>query len=106
MRAPLRFLALGLAGALLTVSAANAKVPCLDEAEARLSSLDLDRDTIKSVSILKVVSNPNFDTPIGYDVWVSLHNCKGNLVFQMSKLCTVKQAFTRGGCQVAGVARH
>ena len=39
---------------------------------------------------------------IGYEAWVSLSSCKGNLVIKLSKRCRIREVYGRGECKLGG----
>jgi hypothetical protein len=92
---------LGLA-ALLTASAwsiapAQASDSCKDAIADYLDRLRIAEDAVASLNLYEV--KQTLGRPIGYNAWISLNTCQGNLVINLSLNCRVNDAYTRGECR-------
>lgn len=81
---------------------------CATEAAEYLEELPLAQGEIKSVLLMEKVNIADDFGPeiFGVDVWVRLNSCSGWLVLNLSKGCFLRQAYTRGDCEVEGLDRY
>ena len=89
----------------LDTAAAQVTAPgCRDEVSPALRELGVQEGDVQSVQVKRRNGGPNPPTNYVYDAWVRLESCdQGYLVVTMTRYCHVKQSYTRGDCQVAGV---
>ena len=103
-----RFAALLLTLVCLGAAPAGATGPyptCDDEIAAQLASLGVEQSSIRSIYVSQRRDTRRSGSRIvGVDVWVRLNGCTGALVLDMTRHCTLRQAYTRGDCQVPGVS--
>ncbi|WP_299620920.1 hypothetical protein [Pelagibius sp.] len=94
--------------AALLAQQAQATERCSEEAAEYLEELPLAEGEIKSVRLMEKVNIADDFGPdiFGVDAWVRLNSCSGWLVLNMSKGCFVRQAYTRGDCQIEGLAKY
>jgi hypothetical protein len=80
---------------------------CHAEVSPALQELGVQANDVHSVQVKRRSGAPNPPTNYVYDAWVRLESCdQGYLVITMTRYCHVKQSYTRGDCQVGGVARY
>ncbi len=81
---------------------------CAAEVRDHLADLPLSQGDVKSVRIMERVNIADDFGPeiFGVDAWVRLHSCSGYLVLNMSRGCFLRQAYTRGDCQVEGLSNY
>ncbi|WP_420348999.1 hypothetical protein [Pelagibius sp.] len=81
---------------------------CSAEVRDHLGELPLAEGDVKSLRIMERVNIADDFGPdiFGVDAWVRLHSCSGYLVLNMSRGCFLRQAYTRGDCQVEGLPNY
>ncbi len=72
----------------------------------RISQTDIDQDDVRTIAYTVQRSGGEAALVRGIDAWVSFHSCKGSLVINMNRECHIKQVYTRGGCQSAGIPSY
>ena len=77
-------------------------------AKEHLKGLTVSESDIESVRIFayRRTSERNNPESFGMEAWVSLNSCEGNLVIFMNSAALVRDTYTRGDCQIAGVRRY
>lgn len=110
-RAAVRGLPLAaLLAALLQAGPSGATTPvpdCDSEIAAALQSLAVDQGRVRSIYVSpRLKSGIGATRVVSLDVWVRLTDCKGALVLDLSRHCTLRQAYTRGECRVPGVSAY
>jgi hypothetical protein len=69
----------------------------------RLDRLNVDPSDIRSIFYdLQRRSNRNSNRVVRILAWVSLHSCKGYVIVDLSRYCTVREVYGRGGCDLGG----
>ncbi len=85
------------------VADAAARSQCKAAVAERLDELNVDAADIRKIStVVQHSSHREGGPPTGYEAWVSLSSCKGNLVIKLSKRCRVRQVYGRGECKLGG----
>ncbi len=106
MHASLKF---GMAVALVLLTAdpaESAQKYCESRVSARLNSLDVDPSDIRSIFYdLQRRSSRNHDRVVRILAWVSLHSCKGYVIVELSRYCTVREVYGRGECTLGGTVK-
>ena len=76
------------------------KRPCRAAVEAELDRRGVDRSSIKSISI--EVNSTGQDTEFvqSFTAWVSFDNCQGNVVFNLSQVCRLRDSYSTGDCRL------
>ncbi len=101
-------ISLGLAGLLtagaLPATQAQAGHRCQDSVADHLERLKVAEDEVASLDFYTV--KQTIGLPTGYNAWISLNTCQGNLVINLSATCRVDDAYTRGECRFEGLKRH
>ena len=88
---------------LSAMSAEAAQTYCEATVSERLGRLNVDPSDIRKIFYIPIYRYMVEDEElIGYEAWVSLHSCRGNLVIDMSRQCTVRQVYGRGACDLGG----
>ena len=87
---------------------AQAAERCSKETMEHLDELPLAEGEIKSVRIMERVNIADDFGPdiFGVDAWIRLNSCSGFLVLNMSRGCFLRQAYTRGDCEVEGLSNY
>ncbi len=99
-------LKVGVALALVFLSALPAEAAqtyCEATVSERLGRLNVDPSDIREIYYeAQRHIGRNVDRVVGILAWVSLRSCRGNLVIDMSRHCTVRQVYGRGECNLGG----
>ncbi len=99
-------LKVGVALALVRLSALPAEATqryCEATVSERLGRLNVDPSDIREIYYeAQRHIGRNVDRVVGILAWVSLRSCRGNLVIDMSRHCTVRQVYGRGECNLGG----
>ncbi len=99
-------LKVGVALALVLLSALPAEAAqryCEATVSERLGRLNVDPSDIREIYYeAQRHIGRNVDLVVGILAWVSLRSCRGNLVIDMSRHCTVRQVYGRGECDLGG----
>ena len=69
-----------------------------------LGELSLKRDDIKNITFSSPPPGPSNAGAAPYQARVRMKSCQGSLYVDLGAQCTVKQSYTRGDCEVAGVS--
>ena len=91
-----------------TLSSAQATPRCSEAVTGFLQELPLDDGEVKSVRIIERTNIADDFGPeiFGVDAWVRLNSCSGYLVLNLSKGCFLRQAYTRGDCEVGDLSNY
>jgi len=76
---------------------------CADKLEAHLSSRALAEKDIGEVTISNLRHS---GATLDFQVRARLKSCQGSLYIDLTETCRVTKEYTRGDCEVAGVARY
>ena len=106
MHASLKF-SMAVALVLLTADPAeSAQKYCESKVSERLDSLDVAPSDIRSIFYdVQRQSSRNHDRVVRILAWVSLHSCKGYVIVDLSRYCTVRQVYGRGECTLGGTLK-
>jgi hypothetical protein len=85
----------------LSATQAQAGHLCQDSIAGYLDRLKIAEDEVASLNVYSV--KQKVGQPTGYNAWVSLKTCQGNLVINLSATCRVDDAYTRGDCRFEDV---
>ncbi len=98
------FVTLGLALVLLGGTPAEAaQTYCEATVSEHLDRLNVDPADVRGIFYdVQRHTSRNNDRVVGILAWVSLQSCKGYLVINMSRHCTVRQVYGRGACSLGG----
>ncbi len=99
-------LRIGLALALVLLPALPAEAAqtyCEARVSERLDRLNVSPSDIRGIfyEAQRHIGRNN-DRVVGILAWVSLRSCRGYLVIDMSRHCTVRQVYGRGACDLGG----
>lgn len=101
-------ISLGLAAFLsagaLSIGQARASDACQDAVADYLESLKIDADDVTSLKVYVV--KQTMGQPIGYNAWVWLKACRGNLIINLSLNCRFDDAYTRGDCKFENIKQR
>ncbi len=90
-------------GMLASTPAEAAREPCEARVAERLDRLNVERSDIRGVyyDVQRRTRGEN-ERVVGILAWVRLRSCRGYLVIDMSRHCTVRQVYGRGACDLGG----
>ncbi len=90
-------------GLMIGAPADAARSPCKAAVAERLDELNVDPSDIRKITYVTLHSSRREGGPmIGFEAWVSLQSCKGNLVINLSKRCRIRDVYGRGECKSGG----
>ncbi len=90
-------------GLMVGAPADAARTPCKAAVAERLDQMQVDPSDIRKISYVALRSSRREGGPtIGFEAWVSLQSCKGNLVINLSKRCRIRDVYGRGECELGG----
>jgi len=97
----------GIALALVTAAPVDASehdgLHCEAAVGQRLDRLNVDPSDIRKIEYIPTYKKAGGDNiVIGYEAWVSLHSCQGNLIIAMDQYCRLHQVYGRGACDLQG----
>ena len=108
-----RAIAATAAAALVTLAAAAAgptsaaaHEDCAGVVERHLRGLGLEVGAVEQTSLIIEYESLEMGTTREIQAWTSFKDCSGSLVTQLTISCRIKDTYTRGDCQVAGVTRR
>ncbi|USG63026.1 hypothetical protein NBZ79_08545 [Sneathiella marina] len=86
---------------------ANANT-CSREFEREISELGIEKERIEKFSTVNIYSTGEGGggTLRRVEGWVSFNDCKGNLIINLSEICTPQSNYTTNECSVAGVENY
>lgn len=84
--------------------ATTAEHACSEEVDEHLDALSLKRADIKSITFSSPPPGPANAGAAPYQARVRMKSCQGSLYVDLGAQCTLKQSYTRGDCEVAGVS--
>ncbi len=88
-------------GLVIGAPAEAAKKFCEAIVAERLDSLNVDSSDIRKIHYLAAhATNRDGGRKTGYEAWVSLRSCKGNLVVKMSLRCKIREVYGHGDCEL------
>lgn len=77
---------------------------CAEQVNRLLADLDIANSDVASVTYKSPPPGPSSGGTAPYQARIRLKSCQGSLYVDMSEQCSVKQSYTRGDCEVAGVS--
>ena len=90
-------------GLMIGAPADAARNPCEATVAERLERLNVDPSDIRRIDYVPVRRSSRDNTRvIGFEAWVSLRSCRGNLVINLSKRCRIRDVYGRGECELGG----
>ncbi len=99
---------LSCAGLLCLASPAWAQVTprCSDEIADYVAELPLEDGEVRELRIMERTNIADDFGPdiFGVDAWIRLNSCSGFVVLNLNSACFMRQAYTRGDCQVDGLS--
>ncbi len=79
---------------------------CDKQVMAKLTQLGVAASQIKTKSFIEVRDGSIGARLIGYEAWIELDHCRGNVVLNMSPECSIQQAYTKGTCKIEGLKSY
>ncbi len=95
-----------LAAAAAGPTSAAAHEDCAGVVERHLRGLGLEVGAVEQTSLIIEYESLEMGTTREIQAWTSFKDCSGSLVTQLTISCRIKDTYTRGDCQVAGVTRR
>ncbi len=89
-------------GLMIGEPADAARSPCKATVAERLDHLNVDPSDIRKIDYVAVSGGSEGEQIIGFEAWVSLQSCKGNLVLNLSRRCRIRDVYGRGECKPGG----
>lgn len=77
---------------------------CMPTVQQKLNQLGIK--DVQRVAINQRLAMFGGEGLIGYNAWVKLDRCSGDLVIEMTTDCYVQQTYTRNGCTIAGIQSY
>ncbi len=78
---------------------------CSSQVDKALERLNVSRSDVARITVKSETGHLYGNTP-AHQAQVKLKNCEGTLFLDMSEQCRVKQSYTRGDCEIAGVSAY
>jgi len=79
---------------------------CSEKVDEALYGFGIIKDEITSIRIDSKIPGPSNGAEPDHHARVRLKTCQGSLYLDLGAQCSVKQSYTRGDCQVAGVSAY
>lgn len=79
---------------------------CDKQTNAKLAQLGVAASQIKTKSFIEVRDGSVADRLQGYEAWIELDSCQGNLVLEMSPECEIQETYTKGACKIEGLKSY
>jgi hypothetical protein len=76
---------------------------CDKQAKAKMAELGVAAAQIRKISFIDIRGDSRANQFLGYEAWVGLEQCQGNVVMIMSLECAVRDTHTRGACKFEGL---
>jgi len=79
-----------------------------EKTAARLAELQIDSSQVRSIryDVKRKVDDRAGPDIVGVDAYIRLTNCSGYLIVQMTGAAYIRQTYTTGDCEVAGVRNY
>ncbi len=78
---------------------------CEAEVRERLDLLKLDPSDISEITYDAQYSGRDNRRLVRLLAWVGLHSCKGYVIVDLTRRCTVREVYGRGECMLGGAVR-
>jgi hypothetical protein len=89
----------------LPTEAAGARKFCEAEVGERLDLLKVAPSDIREITYDAQYSGRDNRRLVRLLAWVGLHSCKGYVIVDLSKHCTVREVYGRGECNLGGAVK-
>ncbi len=89
----------------LSAEAAGARKYCAEQVSERLDLLKVDPSDIREITYDAQRSGRDNSRIVRILAWVGLHSCKGYVIVDLSKHCTVREVYGRGECNLGGAVK-
>ncbi len=91
----------------LATPAASQTDKFAEKTAEKLAELKISDSEVESIRyVLKRNMTKRGPDILGAEAWIRLTSCSGYLVVQMNRVAFVRQAYTRGDCQVEGATAY
>ena len=74
---------------------------CAAPVAAKLAQLKVTPAQITNVDYFEIRDNACCEQFDSYEAWVSLKQCRGNVVLKLSLLCEIDETYAHGACDLA-----
>ncbi len=89
----------------LPTEAVGARKFCVAEVRERLVLLKLDPSDIREITDDAQYSGRDNRRLVRLLAWVGLHSCKGYVIVDLTRHCTVREVYGRGECNLGGAVK-
>ena len=89
----------------LPAEAVGARKFCEAEVQERLDLLKLDPSDIREITYDAQYSGRDNRRLVRLLAWVGLHSCKGYVIVDLTRHCTVREVYGRGECNLGGAVK-
>ncbi len=89
----------------LPAEAVGTRKFCEAEVKERLDLLELDPSDIREITYDAQYSGRDNRRLVRLLAWVGLHSCKGYVIVDLTRQCTVREVYGRGECDLAGAVK-
>ena len=89
----------------LPAEAAGSRKFCEAEVGERLDLLKVDPSDIREITYDAQYSGRDNRRLVRLLAWVSLHSCKGYVIVDLARNCTVREVYGRGECNLGGAVK-
>jgi len=78
---------------------------CEAQVSERLDLLKVDPSDIREITYDAQYTGRDNKRLVRLLAWVGLHSCKGYVIIDLSRQCTVRQVYGRGECDLGGAVK-
>jgi hypothetical protein len=89
----------------LPAEAAGSRKFCEAEVKEHLDLLKLDPSDIREITYDAQYSGRDNRRLVRLLAWVGLHSCKGYVIVDLTRHCTVREVYGRGECNLGGTVK-
>ncbi len=89
----------------LPTEAAGARKHCEAQVSERLDLLKVDPSDIREITYDAQYSGRDNNRLVRLLAWVGLHSCKGYVIIDLARNCTVREVYGRGECNLGGAVK-
>ena len=89
----------------LPADAVGSRKFCEAEVKERLDLLELDPSDIREITYDAQYSGRDNRRLVRALAWVGLHSCKGYVIIDLTRQCTVREVYGRGECNLGGAIK-
>ncbi len=89
----------------LPAEAVGTRKFCEAEVRERLNLLKVDPSDIREITYDAQYSGRDNRRLVRLLAWVGLHSCKGYVIVDLTRQCTVREVYGRGECNLGGAVK-